>query len=152
MSASNGSKSSVAQIANRYFESVGNEFNESQEAEFKQSVQDGEERYEQLVEEHGKNHNLTKKARRVIEVRRNKLGDLEEAEERIGIARDEFLSKVADEFEFSEEWLETDVVNAVTHALYNKCEANIEHSARRYESSTTCLILTNWSDLNWLRW
>lgn len=61
MSASNGSKSSVARIADRYFESVGNEFNESQKAEFKQSIQDGEEQYEQLVEEHGKDHNLTKK-------------------------------------------------------------------------------------------
>lgn len=126
MSTSDDSVDSAAQMADQYFGSVETEFDESRKAELKESIQDGEERYERLAEDHGEDHKLVRKAKQVVDTRREKLEGLKEAEERIGTARNEFLSKVADKFEFTDEWLEEPVIEAVSHALYNERDSSYQ--------------------------
>ncbi|TKX84291.1 hypothetical protein EXE43_19725 [Halorubrum sp. SS5] len=135
MSTSDESEESAAKLADQYFESVETEFDESRKAEVRESIEDSEERYERLAEDHGEDHKLVRKAKEVVEARRKKLEELKEAEKRIGTARNEFLSEVADEFEFTEEWLEERVIEAVSHALYNQRDSSYQVLAEEIRTS-----------------
>jgi hypothetical protein len=135
MSATDESEESPTQLADQYFGSVETEFDESRKAELEESIEDGEERYERLAEDHGEDHKLVKKAKEVVKTRRGKLEDLKQAEERIGTARNEFLSQVADNFEFTEEWFEEPVVEAVSHALYGERDSSYQVFAEEFRAT-----------------
>lgn len=62
MSATDESEESPAQLADQYFGSVETEFDESRKAELKEVIEDGEERYERLAEDHGEDHKLVEKS------------------------------------------------------------------------------------------
>jgi hypothetical protein len=110
----------VREAAQDYLASLNNDVDESRKNELRDDIEDGEERYERLAQEHGEEHKLVKKAKSVLESRREELRELEEVEEQLGTAREDLLQKVADEFELSERWLQSEAIEAVTHALYGR--------------------------------
>jgi hypothetical protein len=112
----------ISQMAEEYRASLDDEVDESRKEELQEEIEQGEKKYERLVEEHGKDHRLAKKAQEVLETRRSELTELEEREEQFGAAREEFLQEVANEFELTERWLQTDVIESVTHALVGQQE------------------------------
>ncbi|PSP83773.1 hypothetical protein BRC96_08135 [Halobacteriales archaeon QS_6_64_34] len=114
----------ISQMADEYLSSIDDEVDESHKEELRGKIEQGEEKYERLVQEHGKDHRLAKKAEEVLETRRSELNKLEEQEEQLGTAREEFLQEVANEFELNEHWLQTDIVEAVTHTLVGKKESS----------------------------
>jgi hypothetical protein len=114
----------ISQMAKEYLGSIDDEVDESHKEELREKIEQGEEKYERLVEEHGKDHRLAKKAEKVLETRRSDLDELEERVEQLGTAREEFLQEVANEFDLNERWLQTDIIEAVTHALVGKKESS----------------------------
>lgn len=114
----------VAQKADVYFESLEEEVDQSKKNELRREIEDYKERYEELIEEHGENHKLTKKAGDVVETKREELQELEEFEECRQSVREDFLSFTAEEFDLTHEWLEQEVVEAVNHALYGRRDSS----------------------------
>jgi hypothetical protein len=112
----------ISKLAEEYRASLDNEVDQSRKEELQEEIEQGEEKYKRLVEEHGEDHRLAKKAEEVLETRRNDLTELEEREEQLGAAREEFLQEVANEFELTERWLQTDIIESVTHALVGQQE------------------------------
>lgn len=116
----------ISQMAEEYLASLDDEVDESHKEELQEKIEQGEEKYERLVQEHGEEHSLAKKAEEVLDTRRSELAELEEREEQLGTAREGFLKVVADEFELNEDWLQTKVTEAVTHALVGKKESSFK--------------------------
>lgn len=114
----------IHQMAQDYLATLDKEIDEERKEELEQSIEDGEERHERLVQEHGESHNLAKKAEEVIAHRQDELKELEEVETQYDTAREEFLQKIADEFELNEQWLQDEVAEAVTHALYGQHDSS----------------------------
>jgi len=114
----------ISQMAEEYLGSIDDEVDESHKEELREKIEQGKEKYERLVEEHGKDHRLAKKAEEVLETRRSELNELEEREEQLGTAREEFLQEVANKFDLNERWLQADIIDTVTHALVGKKESS----------------------------
>ena len=110
----------VRKAVEGYLSTLDNDVDESRKNEIQDDIEDGEERYERLTQEHGEEHKLVKKAKSVLESRREELRELEEVEEQLGTARESLLKKVAEEFELSERWLQSETIEAVNHSLYGR--------------------------------
>lgn len=138
----------ISQMAEEYLGSIGTEVNENYKEELKKKIEQGEEKHEKLVEEHGKDHKLAKKAEEVLEDRRNDLNELEEREEQLGTAREEFLQEVANEFDLNERWLQTDIIEAVTHALVGKKESSYKLFGEEIQSFEDLEGLDEWDQID----
>lgn len=110
----------VLQLAKEYRASLNSDVDQSRKDDLQQEIDDYEGRYEGLVQEHGEDHKLAKKARKLVDRRREELQELEELEEAFGSTRDDLLEVVVDDFELDEQWLQTEVVEAVNHALHGQ--------------------------------
>jgi len=120
MTDTENSENDVRKAVEEYLSSLNNDVDESRKNELREDIEDGEERYERLVQEHGEEHKLVKKAKSVLESRREELRELEGIEEQLENIREDLLQKVADEFELSDQWLQSGAIEAVTHALYGR--------------------------------
>lgn len=114
----------ISQRAEEYIASLDNEIDESRKEELEKEIKRGEEKYDNLVQEHGEEHKLAERAEEILDTRRNELEEIREREEQLGTAREEFLRSVVDKFELNEEWLQPKVIKAVTQALYAEQESS----------------------------
>lgn len=138
----------ISQMAQEYLGSIDDEVDECLKEELNGKIEQGEEKYERLVQEHGKDHRLAKKAEEVLESRRSELSELEEREEQLGTAREEFLQEVANEFDLNERWLQTDIIEAVTHALVGKKELSYKLFGEEIQSLEDLEGLDEWDQID----
>lgn len=118
------STNGIEQIAEEYLGSMAKEVDHAQKDELRQQIEDYQERYKKLVQEHGEDHNLAIKAEGILGNKEDELAELEEGEDEIEIIREKLLQKIGDEFELNERWLQTEVTKAVNHALYGKRDSS----------------------------
>jgi len=144
MSESTYSEDEIVEVAEQYIASIEKEVDEEQKKELKEEIKDGGERYERLSQEHGEGHKLVERAKKILDSRRTKLEELEQLEKRVGTAREEFLTVIADDFELSDQWLEGNVLEAVTHALYGRRDSSYKLFA---EKITSLDDLTDYDEL-----
>lgn len=137
----------ISQMAEEYLGSIDDEVDESHKEELREQIEHGEEKYERLVQEHGEDHRLAQKAEEVLEARRSELDELEEREEQLGTAREEFLQEVANEFDLNERWLQTDIIEAVTHALVGKKEPSYKLFGEEIQSLEDLEGLDEWDQI-----
>ncbi len=137
----------ISQMAEEYLGSIDDEIDESHKEELREKIEQGEEKYERLVQEHGEDHRLAQKAEEVLEARRSELAELEEREEQLGTARKEFLQEVANEFDLNERWLQTDIIEAVTHALVGKKESSYKLFGEEIQSLENLEGLDEWDQI-----
>ncbi len=110
----------IVELAKAYTEALDSEFNETRKEELSERIQQGEERRERLIEEHGKDHHLVTKVESTIDELKSELEEIKSTEENAEERREELLEAVAEGFELQGPWLEDDVICAATHALYGE--------------------------------
>lgn len=105
--------------ATEYLESIREDSDSKVDlTELEDAVEDAERRMESFSQEHGEDHKLTQKAQNLVSQRREELSRAKKEAEKTEDLRRGLIERVADEFEFNEEWLEAEIAEAVTHALY----------------------------------
>jgi hypothetical protein len=134
MTGLDASTNEVVKSAEGYLVSLDNEVDQGRRDELRQEIEEFEERREELVQDHGEGHNLVKKVEEVLDHRQEEIQELEQTEEQVGAARENLLEKTADEFELSEQWLQSEVVEAINHALYNQRNSNFMLSGEEIQT------------------
>jgi len=134
MTGLDASTNEVVKSAEGYLVSLDNEVDQGRRDELRQEIEEFEERREELVQDHGEGHNLVKKVEEVLDHRQEEIQELEQTEEQVGAARKNLLEKTADEFELSEQWLQSEVVEAINHALYNQRNSNFMLSGEEIQT------------------
>jgi hypothetical protein len=134
MTGLDASTNEVVKSAEGYLVSLDNEVDQGRRDELRQEIEEFEERREELVQDHGEGHNLVKKVEEVLDHRQEEIQELEQTEEQVGAARENLLEKTADEFELSEQWLQSEVVEAINHALYDQRNSNFMLSGEEIQT------------------
>lgn len=134
MTGPDASTNEVVKSAEGYLVSLDNEVDQSRRDELRQEIKELEERREELVQDHGEGHNLVKKVEEVLDHRQEEIQELEQTEEQVGAARKNLLEKTADEFELCEQWLQSEVVEAINHALYDQRNSNFMLSGEEIQT------------------
>lgn len=116
---SNGTRDPTS-LAEEYLDALEQDIHEERQLELEEKLEVLRGRRERYVEQHGSNSGIVQRVDRKIEDVDSDLAEIEESVESVDAVRTQLLQAAKDGFELSEEWLDTQVLLALTHALYGE--------------------------------
>lgn len=103
-----------------YLDALDQDVDKERQRELEETLEELRDRRERYVEQHGEESPIVHRVERTIEDVEEEIGEIEGVAERVEEARTRLLEAARTGFGLNEEWLDTRVLSALTHALYGE--------------------------------
>lgn len=111
------STTDIQDIADRYLSAIEQEVDEDEQTQLEENRAELTRRYERTKERRGENHGITQRVKASIEKVDEELEQLKTSQQTTAEIREELLNTIATEFELSDEWFTSNVLESMNHAL-----------------------------------
>ncbi|GAA0676208.1 hypothetical protein ACFQDG_01910 [Natronoarchaeum mannanilyticum] len=121
-------------LAQEYLDAVQSEIDEERRRELDNKLEALQDRRKQYVDQHGEDSRFVQRVDQKVEDIELELDELDESAQQTDEYRRQFLEAAVDSFEFNSEWLSTNTLEGLAHALYGGSDAYLVLQQNRIES------------------